>query len=103
MEIYEIQNLNCKVKENRKKLAREVSTLFGRDSALNKEQIKKAAKSISKKYKFRISQVIGNSVFVDTRNGYSEFKADSEYEMYAKFILLSYEHYKLSKMEVKRK
>lgn len=108
MEIYQIKALDCKKKKNRKKLAKEVSTLLGRDSALSKEQIKKAATSISKKYGMYI-QLIKNSeirenaiiVSVNTGHGYSTYHANTLYEVYAKFILMVHEYYKLSKMEPK--
>ena len=109
MEIYEITNLDCRIKKNRIKLAREVATLLGRDSALSMEQIQKAAEKISKKYKLRISQIQYSTerkeeklcwVFVDTGSGYSQYRANSIYEIYAKFILLVNEYRKIIRAEV---
>ena len=103
MEIYKIQNLDCTKKQNRKILAREVATLFGRDLPLTKEQILKAAEKIAKKYEFKISQIQYSNenretnlcwVFVDTGEGYSQYRANSRYEIYAKFILLVHEYVK---------
>ena len=97
MEIYQINSLDCTKGKNRKKLALEVATLLGKDSPLTSEQIQKAAEKISKKYGYRISQIQYSIehreenlcwVFVDTGNGYSQYRANSKYEIYAKFILL---------------
>lgn len=111
MEIYEIKNLDCRIKKNRQKLAREVAALLGRDSALSNEQIQKAAEKISKKYKFHISQIQYSAermeeklcwVFIDIDSGYSQYRANSQYEVYAKFILLVNEYRKIIGTEVKK-
>ena len=111
MEIHEIKNLDCRIKKNRQILAREVATLLGRDSALSNEQIQKAAEKISKKYKFHISQIQYSTerkeenlcwVFVDVGTGYSQYRANSRYEIFAKFILLVNEYRKIIRAEVKK-
>lgn len=110
MEIHEIKSLDCTKRRNRIKLAREVSSLFGRESALTSEQIQKAATKISNKYGYKISQIQYSTehkeenlcwVFVDIGKGYSQYRANSRYEIYAKFILLVNEYRKIKKQEAK--
>ena len=109
MEIHEIKSLDCTKRRNRIKLAREVSSLFGRESALTSEQIQKAATKISNKYGYKISQIQYSTehkeenlcwVFVDIGKGYSQYRANSRYEIYAKFILLVNEYRKIIRAEV---
>ncbi len=104
MEIHQIKSLDCTKGKNRRILALEVATLLGRDSPLTGEQIQKAAEKISKKYGYKISQIQYSTeikdlcwVSFDTKNGYSIYRANSKYEIAAKFILLVNEYRKYKK------
>lgn len=104
MEIYQIKSLDCTKGKNRRTLALEVATLLGKDSPLTSEQIQKATEKISKKYGYKIQQIqysVENKdlcwVSFDTGNGYAIYRANSKYEIAAKFILLVNEYRKHKK------
>lgn len=91
MEIYEIYNLDCSKKENRKILLNETIKVLGLDEKPTKEELKKYCKMVKAKYKIKMSsKKLENGYQINLeveRYGYSVFKCITPFEAMCKYIL----------------
>lgn len=105
MKQYEIINLDCSTKKNRKKLLLETMKVTKQEEKPTKQFLEKFSYSVGKKYKMQVQLVkqVGEKLFVSVRyeEGYITFLCHSYYEAICKYILLIYEMQRYKKMKVK--
>lgn len=96
MEIYEIKKLNCKNKKDRIALVKEVMRVLKIDEKPDINKLKEICRKIDSKYGIRIKyyEVRDNNIQVNIefeRGTHSIYYANSRYEVFCKFILISKE------------
>ncbi len=96
MEIYQIENLDCKKKENRIKLVKAVNKIIKNEGKPSIKLLEKCYKSLSKKYKmpaniFEVSKYgISLNINVYGKFSYSTMRCKTYYEALCKYILFVY-------------
>lgn len=91
MEIYQVNNLDCSIKQNRIKLMKAFMKAFGMKEIPSKEMIGKCSKSIENKYGYKIAifNTIPKLTLSIGKNGsYSVLNVDSVTEAYMKHCLI---------------
>lgn len=106
MENFEIYNLDCSVKTNRKRLLKEVMGVTKQEEKPSKETLEKYSRILGDKYKMKIHLVKqqGKQLFISVihpNDGYVTFKTNSYYEALCKYILLVREYSRYRKLKVK--
>lgn len=106
METYEIYNLDCSVKNNRKRLLKETMEAIKEEEKPDKVTLKRYCKHLGKKHKFKFQLVkpINDKIFISVltpHDGYVTFYVNSNYEALCKFILLIKAYVKYRKLKVK--
>lgn len=95
-----MRDFDCKKKENRVALVKEVMRVLRVDSKPTKELLAKCIKSLEKRYGFAISKVETETgitnvfVLVPGTRAYSCFRAVSFFELMCKYILVMEKHVK---------
>ena len=96
MEIYQIENLDCRKKENRIKLVKAVNKIIKNEGKPSIKLLEKWYRSLSKKYKmhaniFEISKHdISLNINVYSKFSYSTMVCKNYYEALCKYILFVY-------------
>lgn len=106
MEIFEIKNLDCSKKENRKKLLKQFMIEFGLEEKPSNEKIGNISEKIEKKYNAILSLYLDKEkrkIQANIRMGdqYSTFLVYSIVEAYIKHCMIVKETIKNKKRKVK--
>lgn len=106
METFEIYNLDCSVKNNRKRLLKETMEAIKEEDKPDIELLKKYCKHLGKKYKMKIHMIhkMDEELFISVlhpNDGYVTYKAKSKYEALCKYILLVRNYNRYRKLKVK--
>lgn len=104
MEVWQIKGLDCSVKENRKKLLKEVMKVTKQEEKPTEEFLERFARSVGKKYDMPINIVkyVKSGMFISykyDKDAYGSFTARSYYESLCKYILLIRAHVKFKSLK----
>lgn len=106
LENYEVYNLDCSQKQNRKILLKEVMAILHKDEKPTKSELERYSAILYNKYKMKIHLVkqIGDHLFISVlhpNDGYVTFETNSYYEALCKLIILIRNYSKYKKLKVK--
>ena len=92
MKIYEIKSLNCKSKENRKILLKEVMKVLKLEEKPSNDDLKKTCRKIRIRYGFQYSMFeVEDKIQLNInleRDSYSVVECNTKYEAMCKYILI---------------